>query len=86
MQTASSIERRCVPHGRDCPAPCSRAKSRHAGNKSSCDRSDLARTEGRLYGIGFAAVVEPSISNISRGRALPGASSAASRSRAAHST
>jgi 2-furoyl-CoA dehydrogenase large subunit len=27
-------------------------------------RSDLARTEGRLYGIGFAAVVEPSISNM----------------------
>ena len=27
-------------------------------------RSDLARTEGRLHGIGFAAVVEPSISNM----------------------
>jgi 2-furoyl-CoA dehydrogenase large subunit len=27
-------------------------------------RRDLARTEGRLYGIGFAAVVEPSISNM----------------------
>jgi hypothetical protein len=35
----SSIERRCVPHGRDCPAPCSRAKSRHAGNNSiRCSR------------------------------------------------
>jgi 2-furoyl-CoA dehydrogenase large subunit len=28
------------------------------------DRRDLARAEGRLYGIGFAAVVEPSISNM----------------------
>jgi 2-furoyl-CoA dehydrogenase large subunit len=27
-------------------------------------RRDLARAEGRLYGIGFAAVVEPSISNM----------------------
>ena len=25
---------------------------------------DLARAEGRLYGIGFAAVVEPSVSNM----------------------
>jgi 2-furoyl-CoA dehydrogenase large subunit len=27
-------------------------------------RRDLARAEGRFYGIGFAAVVEPSISNM----------------------
>jgi 2-furoyl-CoA dehydrogenase large subunit len=27
-------------------------------------RRDLARAEGRLYGIGFAAVIEPSISNM----------------------
>jgi 2-furoyl-CoA dehydrogenase large subunit len=27
-------------------------------------RRDLARAEGRLYGIGFAAIVEPSISNM----------------------
>jgi 2-furoyl-CoA dehydrogenase large subunit len=28
------------------------------------DRRDKARAEGRLYGIGYAAVVEPSISNM----------------------
>ena len=28
------------------------------------DRRDRARSEGRLYGIGFAVVVEPAISNM----------------------
>jgi 2-furoyl-CoA dehydrogenase large subunit len=27
-------------------------------------RRDAARAEGRLYGIGYAAVVEPSVSNM----------------------
>ncbi|MBR7518211.1 hypothetical protein KC217_21315, partial [Mycobacterium tuberculosis] len=27
-------------------------------------RRDVARAEGRLYGIGFAAIVEPSVSNM----------------------
>jgi 2-furoyl-CoA dehydrogenase large subunit len=34
------------------------------GHDELCARRDAARKEGRLYGIGFAAIVEPSVSNM----------------------
>ena len=37
---------------------------REGGYQALCARRDHARAEGRLYGIGIAAVVEPSVSNM----------------------
>ena len=43
--------------------PRSRRPSRDGGSRLAA-RRDAARAEGRHYGIGFAAVVEPSVSNM----------------------
>jgi 2-furoyl-CoA dehydrogenase large subunit len=71
------IERNLVPAGAfpyrcpagalidsgDYPAAVERAVA-EGGLEDLLARRDAARQEGRLYGIGFAAVVEPSISNM----------------------
>ena len=44
--------------------PRSRPPSRDGGLAELQARRDAARAKGRLYGIGFAAVVEPSVSNM----------------------
>ena len=42
----------------------SRPPSKEGGLAELRARRDRARGEGRLYGIGYAAIVEPSISNM----------------------
>lgn len=45
--------------------PLAVQKAAHEGGlKELLQRRDAARAEGRLYGIGYAAIVEPSISNM----------------------
>ena len=41
-----------------------RRRWRRAGSPSCATRQKAARAEGRLYGIGMTAVVEPSVSNM----------------------
>ena len=71
------IRRNLVPHGAfpyrtpagavldsgDYPAAVEKATA-EGGLAELIQRRDAARAEGRLYGIGYAAVVEPSISNM----------------------
>ena len=48
----------------DYPRRASRAAVDRAALAELLRRRDAARAEGRLYGIGYAAVVEPSVSNM----------------------